>query len=190
MDVIKGEDFYNKIRLQMKNSSAKMALIGWRSTLLPVSSQVECTSVFAFLNGCYEIDKKKYINPIEGFMPLRLEEVIMKLPIGFEFSVNQHDIFIDLTNDVISWLLQGGIINYWKKFNETVKSNENFNEPVQLFLDDLDFGFVIWLVACGFSTVIFILEFIFEYLVVMKKKLPEIFGLVFLLRFFNSRRFL
>jgi hypothetical protein len=81
----------------------------------------------------------------------------LTVPVGFEFS-NRYNIFLKTGTEVINWLLNGGILQYWHKFEEVKVIEEEEEGPRVLVFDDLSFGFALWLGACGFSIMGFSLE--------------------------------
>jgi hypothetical protein len=158
----------------LRNSSHKKGFVGWKSTMTPINSNIDCVEIGAsfidqYIGGKQQCNfdqsieewkrAKKIIKPFEGIMPLTLKENYFSVLIGFEFG-NRFSPFLHIGNEVIGWLLNGGILQYWHKQEETRMLEEDPEGPVVLFFDDLSFGFVLWLGACGISTVAIFAEFL------------------------------
>lgn len=94
---------------------------------------------------------------------------------------NNHFIF-HLADDVMQNLISAGIAQYLEKFYTDLDypryQEENGKEPVVLSIDDLNFGFVIWLVASGVSVMAFICEILHN----CKVFLSNFLGLILFLK--------
>lgn len=79
-----------------------------------------------------------------------------------------------VTDYVMSYLCQGGIAQYMQSkivFNK-IPSQEDEPTPSVFGLKDLEFGFIIWLIACSASVIFFLIE-IFWFLI--RVKFPELY---------------
>lgn len=96
-----------------------------------------------------------------------------------------------ITGKVITDLTQGGIMQYlfdylinfevWRRCLD-----DDVPSPTVFSIGDLEFGFIIWLVACGISFCAFIMELLWYF---VKVKLPKILQqFAFLLAIFILRR--
>lgn len=77
-------------------------------------------------------------------------------------SLTSNHFMYPLANDVMRNLISGGIAQYLEKYHTDLVYpyyyEEEAKEPIVLNIEDLSFGFVIWLVTSGISFVIFIYE--------------------------------
>lgn len=81
-------------------------------------------------------------------------------------GVMRNNFIYDVTEDVIKLLIQGGIVQNFVKYIENVifKPFQDEGEEKKPFaLKDLEFGFVIYLVACAISLSVLVLEILFFY---------------------------
>lgn len=94
--------------------------------------------------------------------PLEMDESLMTLNLGFGFNAN--NFMYSLTQDVMDKLLPMGIIQHWMDadFLEIYKGFSNVKQPKVLNVEDLSFGFVLWLLACGLSCGCFLVEVLYE----------------------------
>jgi hypothetical protein len=172
-----GVEFYKLLLANFKDSSNKFAFLGWKSFFTPFSSEIECAVLasfddnYAHIDSCYnafiveftkELVEKwteivAMIKGHEGQMPLTLKENYFTVPIGFEFS-SQFSPFFKTGNEIIGWLLNGGILQYWHKLEMVKTIEEDAAGPKVLLFNDLSFGFVLWLAACLISTTGYMLE--------------------------------
>lgn len=71
----------------------------------------------------------------------------------------------DVTKNVVNELIPSGIPQYlyifhkWIRFSRT-SVYKYFKSPKIFNIEDLSFGFVLWLIACGISFIVFVLEMI------------------------------
>lgn len=95
---------------------------------------------------------------------------------------------IKITNALIT----GGIIKYWFNYLldfEVKALEEPPKEPKVFAIADLEFGFIVWLVACGISLTVFLIEFSYVYAKRnIKKFIRELSGLYAFIRFIGSGR--
>jgi hypothetical protein len=147
------EFYYNLLIHNYNNSSSKLAFIGWKSNLIPLTTKLN----YVLGSSNHEIINitKKAIQPYQGRVPLKLQQNIISVPLFF--GVTKHCFLIPLADKVIPWLLQGGIIQYLRK-NELERELIEKDELKVLSVSDLSFGFVVWLVACAASTIMYLVH--------------------------------
>jgi hypothetical protein len=109
------------------------------------------------------------LNEIENFKaechfePPILEEVMYESALGVFMPLN-HYLFSFIEN-AAQRFVEAGIIQWWYEFSKFVEYHGSFvdpevKEPHVLTLRVLSFGFIIWLIACGFAFVVFLCEVI------------------------------
>jgi hypothetical protein len=80
---------------------------------------------------------------------------------GYSLCVQKNNFFSSLSHKVMNQLISGGIpqhlIDYFTKFDMRPLL-QPIKEPKIFGIEDLMFGFIIWLVACGISITVFIIE--------------------------------
>jgi hypothetical protein len=92
-------------------------------------------------------------------IPTTLKEVISLG--GFSLCVPKNNFYSSLSHKVMNKLISGGIpqylIDFYTKFE--LRPMLTPRKDLKVFdVDDLMFGFIIWLVACGISITVFIIE--------------------------------
>ena len=96
---------------------------------------------------------------------------------------NRNSFIYEILNEVLDKTIPTGIPQYLIKYHESVifKNYEPVlnNSPKVLTLDDLWFGFILWLGACGISTFGFLME---HFRVWVTKHLNNLIGLWMLLK--------
>jgi hypothetical protein len=86
--------------------------------------------------------------------------------ISFSLGLHKNCILYDLLRDVMEKIIPAGIPqHFWKqeqviKFKSGLKSGQIVDKRKVLSLYNLEYGFVMWMVACGISTVVFFVEFL------------------------------
>lgn len=115
-------------------------------------------------------------------LPATLKEVISLN--GFGVCVSRKNFFMTLNHKVMNSLISGGIpqylIDFYTKFDlRPILIPEK--DPKVFDVDDLMFGFIIWLVACGVSITVFIIEVTFYHLRIFV-------GKVLLFNYIKSRK--
>jgi hypothetical protein len=93
-----------------------------------------------------------------------LKEILLVTPGGFRFPRN-HFIF-RFIDESIKNLISGGIVDHLIDYHERnceTAINENEWEPYVFKLDDLLFGFYIWLGSCAVSLTVMALEWVWFY---------------------------
>lgn len=87
-------------------------------------------------------------------------------------------------------LIPSGIPQYLPDFHAFllygIYENVKQTMPKVLTLEDLSFGFVLWLIACGISVVGFLAEIMFAF---VTKFVKNVVGLAAILRLFNEFNF-
>lgn len=120
-----------------------------------------------FKNGP-KINKKKFVTFLRGV------------------GTRRNNFIFRVSEDVMRDLINGGIVQYFLAFIEDVVCRKVPTDEVgnkQFDVEDLKFVFMIYLVACGIST----LAFLFELLIFYTKKFAETFLLITAIR--NQRKF-
>ena len=87
-----------------------------------------------------------------------MDESLLTLNLGFGFNAN--NFMYSLTEDLIKKLHPMGIIQHWMdaEFFNIQHGFLRVKIPKVLRVEDLRFGFVLWLMACCMSCVCFIVE--------------------------------
>jgi hypothetical protein len=147
--------------------------------------------------------RNKFAHYVPDFALLILENMYKK-----KFKMNQKHIFMalcglasqpnhftfDLMDEVIQYLFQAGITDQLTDYHkyvmrETIQQEEP-RRPQVFRLEDLSFGFVVWLVACGFCIAVFFSETYFLIKQKFRRILGSFFALFNMLRFLRDKRFL
>jgi len=90
---------------------------------------------------------------------LRLSDNFRTSTSGFGFYGG--NFFFPIVDKAVQQLTDTGIVNNWvKTVLQTKIKMEKVKNAKVLLVNDLSFGFVIWLVSCGISVVIFACEMI------------------------------
>lgn len=93
------------------------------------------------------------------------EDSLVTSHIGFVFLPN--NFMLDFTDELVTRLLPSGIIQHSNKFHEWCHFPdyviEEESEPQVLTLDDLSFGFVMWICACCITFVVFPMEIFYRH---------------------------
>lgn len=91
-----------------------------------------------------------------------LNEKLMTTFIGF--AMFKGSFLFPLLNDVVEKIIPAGIPQFLKKFHVCMrclrKPPEDPSGPSVLSMDDLEFGFIICLVASAISSIFFVIEFL------------------------------
>lgn len=93
-----------------------------------------------------------------------MKEKLQKFLYGV--SLMRNNFLYNLTESVMSSLVEGGIPQYFLTYIEDVVLREKPSDPVEpktFSIEDLEFGFIIFLVACGISIVAFLIEIVYFY---------------------------
>jgi hypothetical protein len=120
---------------------------------------------------------------LKGKIPLKLADrkSLLKGIMMFKYSPMYW-----VVEDTMKLLIPSGIPQWMKKFiNEVVIKgvSEEQKEPKVFTVEDLEFGFVIWGVACGICLVAFVAEILYFYLIKMFESVFGVFAVVKNLKF-------
>lgn len=158
----------------------------------------ECT-IFFYEN--YRNDSLKYAFLLEDHVirksNKKLRSSLLKetfMTVTSALGLNKNSFIFELFAESFEFLIAYGIPQQILKFhNEHLyppKEEEPQGPQVLNFLD-LSYGFIIWLTACGVSTVIFLLEIIpklvLKFLKFLKLKIVQIISMIMLLIFIKKR---
>jgi hypothetical protein len=94
--------------------------------------------------------------------PVMMKEKLQKILYGV--SLMRNNFLYDITESVMSGLIEGGIPQYFLTYIEDVVLREKPSDPIEpkkFGVEDLQFGFVIFLVACGVSISAVMIELIY-----------------------------
>jgi hypothetical protein len=89
------------------------------------------------------------------------------------------------TEKIMRVIIEAGIPQYYRNFALDVYFYERIaeNSPQVFGIEDLHFGFVVWLCACGVSIAVFIIEIFCEILKKIIKKSIDIYLMKIILKF-------
>jgi hypothetical protein len=104
------------------------------------------------------------------FPAFQLKEILFSSQSCFMFPKNFF--MLDLVDDAVQQLLSTGMIQHLKE------NNERLNRPKRqdpkglqvLSVEDLKYGFIIWLVTCGVSLAAFLTEILVKFIWEVLKK--------------------
>jgi hypothetical protein len=153
------EDAIGLFVSQMKNGSARLA----------------CFGDMDFVNSRFHSNETFII----------LEEYLLRTQMGLIF-VKNHFMF-HLTDKVVGELIPSGILQHshdYHWFFTDMKDKPEELGPQVLRVTDLSFGFVLWLIACGISTAVFVVEWLIPR---VKRIIRTAVGLVLFLRLLRQR---
>jgi hypothetical protein len=93
--------------------------------------------------------------------PILLDEPFATLPMTINTFAN--NFMFHVINEVVTQIIPFGIPLHWNHFHiwnrYTTRTNARMLEELESFkLCDWSFGFIIWCIACGISTIVFIME--------------------------------
>jgi hypothetical protein len=95
--------------------------------------------------------------------PILLQDVLIRIPAGF--STFQNQFIFALLEQTTKLLIPTGIVQHfhgiWDDFKNKQKFDYDQKIPKILSVNDLSFGFVIWLYACSVASVGFSFEWIY-----------------------------
>ena len=101
----------------------------------------------------------------------------------------RNSILYPIFDKVMKMLIPSGIPQYLPEFHENLYfkkyHDSSLNMPRILTVYDLAFGFILWLTACGVSTIGFVAELLSQQIVkgtkILLKPLKDLFGLMSLM---------
>lgn len=108
--------------------------------------------------------------------------------------VDRRSFFAPIHLKITNSLISAGIIQYWFNYLLNFELTPLIEQPrgPQVFsIEDLKFGFFVWLAACGISISAFSVEIFYDFLKKVKscavKCVREFIGLIYLLDFFPNQ---
>lgn len=126
-----------------------------------------------------------------GIEPRRLKERLIGSTIAV--GVARNNFLFPLLNEVFDQLISGGIPQHLKKFHDErlmyvrrVRAQKNETIKDSFTMDDLDYGFKIWIITCGVSSLVFLLEFLVVYLKFLLSCIRNLIGLYFVALFLKK----
>lgn len=133
-------------------------------------------------------DQDQKMSYFYKFNHVRVNERLFQVPLGLLFLKNNFIYY--LYDEVIQGLTTAGISQHlWKiyKYDKYSVDREPLTKsPSILTLNDLSYGFIIWLVACGLAACVFIGEHAWPKNFSIKKTLSEwlrnIIGLILVIK--------
>lgn len=153
--------FFDLLLSQYRNSSSKYAFFMNDQTLLNITQLCQCK-------------------------PLVLSEQVTSRVTGI--GLPSVDLFSDIVDGFLKRLVPMGILNHLIDYHTWILYRNGIykavdEDPKVLTMDDLSFGFILWLIACVISTIGYLLEIArFK----MRKKVRTLIGLVLFLMTLNS----
>lgn len=84
----------------------------------------------------------------------------------FGTSSYRNNFMFNLTEEVTQYLIQAGIPQYMRQYvtNFHFHLRKESRRPKVFKIEDLQFGFEVWIVACGVATGVFVVEVLLTYL--------------------------
>jgi hypothetical protein len=123
-----------------------------------------------------------------GLQPKQLKERFIGMHFGISTAKN-HFMF-HLMNDVLDQLISGGIPQHLNEFHKSMqlwrlkrKYIREVDDQKSFTIDDLSYGFWIWLIASGISTAIFLVNVSKGIWGILKFKMEKFIGLFLVLNF-------
>lgn len=114
---------------------------------------------------------------------IKLKDQLMAIPVAW--ATQHNDRMFSLLNNVTEGLITGGIVQYLDKYNIENQFHNWIEEkvgPQKLSINDLRFGFQIWLVSCGIAIVIFLIEISVVNSKKIVKKIVEFYVLMIIVK--------
>jgi hypothetical protein len=109
-----------------------------------------------------DINYLRYIKGTCHFSPLILDEIVVESQGGMGVQRN-HYLYFHI-QALMERLVEAGIMQMWYAYHKWEYYRpwviEELKIPQVLTIQGLSFGFIIWLCACGVSTIVFVLEII------------------------------
>lgn len=117
------------------------------------------------------------------------ETKILRYPNGFALFQNS-DIF-QIFEETLQHLISSGITLHHDRLDErSILQKEQEKEPKVLAINDLSFGFVVWLIACGISLLGFFVEILFKIILgKLRVSLRDLCGLYVLIKLIKMVRY-
>jgi hypothetical protein len=118
-----------------------------------------------------------------------LKQEINFLPSGV--CVHRNSFFVRFSGKISNALITGGIIQYWFYYLIYFEAHPQYippPEPKVFAIEDLDFGFFIWLIACGICVTAFLIEVLYCSIKVhIVKIFKQLLGLYFIVKFLSNK---
>lgn len=129
------------------------------------------------------LDDTQFLDSIFHVKAHKLKERLMAIPLVFGTGIN--DQIFWLLNEVMEGLINGGIVQHSLKFHKDflfpIHPEEEIG-PSVLSLNDLSFGFYIWLGSCGIAVLAFLSELFVVFCKKFLKYLKKLLGLYLMLK--------
>lgn len=116
-----------------------------------------------------------------------LKERLLVVQLGIGTFLN-HFLF-QLLEEVMQGLITGGIAQRtWEFYKEIYLTLPSIppKAPKILTLEDLNFGFFIWLAACGISSLVFFCEILVKIYEILKVKVKQLIGVFLFMRILKN----
>lgn len=132
------------------------------------------------------------LNAKYGIEPKKLKEIFMDQPLGISMQ-STHFLF-NIFDEVVAHLISGGIQqklyeNHSKvQIEKFSKNSTKFDEEIlnAFTIDDLSYGFVIWLISCGIAVWIFIAELFMKLMKLLRFEIENFVGIIFMMIFIQE----
>lgn len=129
-----------------------------------------------------------FMNEKPNFKGTQLKEILFSNTAGI--SMRMSTFLFHLTEEVVGDLITAGIPQHLRKFYEEMlypPVYEELAEPQVLRIEDLRYGFTIWLISCGFAVAGFIYELINQhFLRKVKFWMQEVLGLFLFMKLLRN----
>jgi hypothetical protein len=111
-----------------------------------------------------------------------------ELLISFSFFMTKNNVLVNHVDEILNRLIEAGIEKYHSEYAKWIDIRPSKDEPEdtrRIFsLNDLEYGFVLWLAACLGSFLVFVYEI---NSLRLRRKLRVLIGLVDFLRLMRAR---
>lgn len=94
----------------------------------------------------------------------------------------RNNFMLRLTDEVMQGLITGGIPQNFYKRTLSPIIPEKQNQPTVLKIEDLKFGFIIWLISCGISILFFSFELLWIFYLKLLIEIKNLIGLILVLK--------
>ena len=125
-----------------------------------------------------------FMNEQPNFKGIQLKEILFSNTAGI--SMRMSTFLFHLTEEVVGDLITAGIPQHLRKLYEEILYPPVYEElagPQVLRIEDLRYGFIIWLISCALAVVGFLNElFIKHFLKKVKFWMQEVLGLYLLMK--------
>lgn len=125
-------------------------------------------------------DDERTLQSIYKVTGTQMDENFLSFLVGI--GTVKNNFLSQLTEEVLQRLITAGISQWQMKFHTDFwfpkYPNDKNSEPTVLCVDDLNFGFIIWLIACGISGLMFLCEILILILTQSNFYLQDLIGLM------------